>query len=220
MIRRLPPWATFRSATIAAILVGLGVAVEGPLVADQPAPQVGALTPILFDGFGLEEFEGAGSVASALRRSDVRPPTDALPIHLRVRGPSSVETVQAPMVAEIRSRIEGIDVAAGVQADRWARAEGPNRILGSFAVAAHHPRGRESLEVKTSLGQGDRAPRLTIEVGPRLERRLRRGWLLFLDGKAEAHSLRADQRGTTALANPTFDGIGMIGVTGRAGIVR
>lgn len=219
MIHRRPPPGSFRPATIAAILAGLGVAVVGPLAADQPAPQVGALTPILFDGFGLEEFEGAGSVASALRRSDVRPPTDAA-IHLRVRGPSSVETVQAPMVAEIRSRIEGIDVAAGVQADRWARAEGPNRLLGSFAVAADHPRGRESLEVKTSLGQGDRAPRLTIEVGPRLERRLRRGWLLFLDGKAEAHSLRTDQRGTTALANPTFDGIGMIGVTGRAGIVR
>jgi hypothetical protein len=215
MFRTTPSCLAVTVALIAT--VGARAAASGP---EAGAPTPPALAPILFDGFGLEEFEGAGSIASALRRSDIRPPAESIPLDLRVRGPSSQETVQAPMVAEIRSRLEGIDVAAGVQADRWMLSEGPNKLLGSVGFAAKHDRGRESLELRTALGQGDRSPRLSGEVGPRIERRLRRGMLLFLDGKAEAQSLRADQRATGALPSPTFDGIGAIGLTGRAGLVR
>jgi len=211
--------APFCLAVTAGLIVTVGARATPPAPDGGPQPPP-ALAPILFDGFGLEEFEGAGSIASALRRSDVRPPAESIPLDLRVRGPSSQDTAQAPMVAEIRSRLEGIDVAAGVQADRWMLSEGPNKLLGSVGFAAKHDRGRESLELRTALGQGDRSPRLSVEVGPRIERRLRRGMLLFLDGKAEAQSLRADQRATGALPSPTFEGIGTIGLTGRAGLVR
>ncbi|MFM7520022.1 MAG: hypothetical protein ACKO9B_06085 [Planctomycetota bacterium] len=190
-------------------------AADAPGHPAQPAP-----TPILFEGFGLEEFEGAESIVCALRHSDVRPTVPSRSLDLRVRGPTGVESIAAPVVAEIRSRVQGIDVAAGVQADRWMVAEGPNRVLGTVGIAASHERGRQSLELKTAVGQGDRAPRLTVEVGPRIERRLRRGVLLFLDGKAVAQSLREDQRSGGGLASPTFERMGLIGLTGRAGLQR
>jgi len=220
MSRCVPFFLAVTVATVATVARAAGPAAPSATPAPPPAANPNAHTPILFDGFGLEEFEGAGSIASALRRSDVRPAADSVPLDLRVRGPSSQETLQAPMVAEIRSQLEGINVSAGVQADRWVLAEGPTRLLGSVGFAASHDRGRESLELRTALGQGDRSPRLSVEVGPRIERRLRRGMLVFLDGKAEAQSLRADQRAAGALPTPAFDGVGVIGLTGRAGLMR
>lgn len=220
MPRCFPVCLAVTVALVARLGVCAGVAAQS-VEPPQPATATPALrSPILFEGFGLEEFEGAGSIASALRRSDVRPPAESIPLDLRVRGPSSQETLQAPMVAEIRSQLEGINVSAGVQADRWVLAEGPTKLLGSVGFAANHDRGRESLELRTAVGQGDRSPRLSVEVGPRIERRLRRGMLFFLDGKAEAQSQRADQRPTGTLPSPTFDGVGAIGLTGRAGLMR
>jgi hypothetical protein len=220
MSRHFPICLAVTVALVARVGVCAGSAAPATELpqACESSPEV--RSPILFEGFGLEEFEGAGSIASALRQSDVRPPAESIPLDLRVRGPSSQETLQAPMVAEIRSKLVGFHVSAGVQADRWVLAEGPTRLLGSVGFAANHDRGRESVELRTAVGQGDRSPRLSVEVGPRIERRLRRGMLFFLDGKAEAQSLRADQQPTGTLPSPTFDGVGTIGLTGRAGLLR
>ena len=41
--------------------------------------------PVAFDGFGLEDFQGAGSMASALRASDLAAPGPATPLRLLVK---------------------------------------------------------------------------------------------------------------------------------------
>jgi hypothetical protein len=60
---------------------------------------------------------------------------------------------------------------------------------------------------------------LGIEVGPRIERRLGRGMLFFIDGKAEARALRSPETGWWALPG-TSTADGMVGVTARTGLVR
>ena len=60
---------------------------------------------------------------------------------------------------------------------------------------------------------------LGIEVGPRIERRFRRGLTLFIDGKAEARALRSQETGWWSLPGTTTAD-GMVGVTARTGIVR
>ena len=57
-----------------------------------------------------------------------------------------------------------------------------------------------------------------IEVGPRIERRLRRGAVLFLDGKAEATALRSAETGEWSLPGSSVDG--MVGVAARTGLKR
>ncbi|NDC64646.1 MAG: hypothetical protein EBZ59_11825 [Planctomycetia bacterium] len=89
-----------------------------------------------------------------------------------------------------------------------------------------HDAGRDALEVRTaigqarSVGQNQQAPSITLEVGPRVERRLPGGIVLFLDGKAEASSLRGPGATGWSLPGVPSDIGGMVGITARTGLLR
>ena len=172
-----------------------------------------------FEGIGLADFQGAGSVASALQASDLGAPASGTPLRLLVKGPSAPDQAANPVQAEVKGRIEGIDLSAGLLADRMVIEAGPQKFVGGMAMAHDHTGGRESLELRTSIAQSPTAAKIALELGPRIERRLPGGLTLFVDGKAEAQS--APQGSTwQPLAGPAFDGIGLIGLTGRTGLMR
>jgi len=79
------------------------------------------------------------------------------------------------------------------------------------------------LELKTSLGRSQQAGILGVELGPRIERRLRGGTVFFLDGKAQAEARRSAETGTwmmPRLAEQGQGGGGMVGVAASTGLVR
>jgi len=166
----------------------------------------------------LHDFEGVSSLAAALRKSDLEVQEEVAALGVVVKGPTTADQAR-PLMAEVRHRIEGLDVMAGLQADRTAISDGPAKWVGGVGMAAEHGRGRESLEVRTLVGQNDQWGRIGLEVGPRIERRLPGGITLFFDGKAEAASTPWQTYGGQSLPGQT-DGLGLIGVTGRTGLVR
>lgn len=181
--------------------------------------------PVVFEGFGLEGFSGAESVAAALREADAGSPQEEWrngipPLDLRVRGPSGKgEAAAVPLAAEVRSRIDAFDVAAGLQADSLALQEGRADWTGRIGMKAEHDAGSEGIELRTLIGRRSESGLLGIEVGPRIERRLRRGILFFIDGKAEARAMRSPETGWWALPG-TSTADGMVGVAARTGLVR
>lgn len=186
-----------------------------------------AAAGLVFDGLGLEDFEGAGSIASALGdiEADSRPEELPLgvPVDMLVRGPSGRGNGNDSLAAELKSRIENLDLTAGMQADPTVIEDGPAKWVGGLGVSSDHELGRETLELKTSLGRGQQAGILGVEVGPRIERRLRGGTLIFLDGKAQAQAHRSADTGTwwlPRLAEQGTGGAGMVGVAASTGVVR
>lgn len=193
-------------------------------VAAEPAPVV----PPEFTGLGLAGFEGEGSVAAALRQAgDGRTAETERPqllpgLELRglsVHGPSQRD-LQSPIAAELRSRIDRFDVAAGVRADQDRVTEGPSQWVGRIGLGSDRPEGSERIELRTTLGRRSAGGMLGIEVGPRLERRLRRGATFFIDGKAEAQAARSVDGGWWSLPGSATDGSSMVGVGARTGLVR
>jgi hypothetical protein len=90
-------------------------------------------------------------------------------------------------------------------------------------VSSDHEQGREVLELKTSLGRNQQVGMLGVEVGPRIERRLRGGTVFFLDGKAQAHARRSAETGSwmmPGLAERGQDGGSGVGVAASTGLVR
>lgn len=181
-----------------------------------------------FTGLGLAGFEGEGSIAAALRRAgDGRSEPDArqeiLPgMELRgltVQGPNQRD-LQSPIAAEVRSRIDRFDVAAGVRADQDRVTEGPSHWVGRIGLSNDRPEGGEQLELRTTLGRRSEGGMLGIEVGPRLERRLRRGATFFIDGKAEAQAARSVDGGWWSMPGTATDGSSMVGIGARTGLVR
>jgi hypothetical protein len=175
---------------------------------------------VVFEGFGLEGFTGSRSVAAALRRSGATRHDDEVKVAVNVRGPSARGTVTGPMAAEVCSRIQRIDLAAGMRANPARINEGPASWEGRIGVANEREDGREALELRTTLGHWQRDGSLGIELGPRIERQLRKGTTFFVDGKAEARALRAQDSGWWALPGTSADTSGMLGFTARTGIVR
>jgi hypothetical protein len=57
-----------------------------------------------------------------------------------------------------------------------------------------------------------------VEVGPRIERRLRRGAVLFLDGTAEARTQRSLETGSWLVPGSAAEGT--VGVAARTGLTR
>jgi len=172
----------------------------------------------------LHDFDGAASLAAALRPSDLEVAEEAAGLGLLVKGPTAPDQPQQPLCAEIRRRIEGIDLTAGMQADRKVVEQGPAQWVGGIGFTSEHDAGREALEVRTSLGQNDHWGIVGLEIGPRFERRLPGGIVVFLDGKAEARSTRLaappPATGTQTLPGQATDGFGLIGLTGRTGLMR
>jgi len=179
------------------------------------------------DELQLHDFDGVSSLAAALRASDLEVEDEAAALGVIVKGPTAPDQVRQPLTAEVRHRInlidgliEGVEVMAGMQADRTMISDGPAKLVGGVGMAAEHPRGREAIEVRTLVGQNEQWGRIGLEVGPRIERRLPGGITLFLDGKAEATSTPWQPIGGQSLPGLATDGLGLIGVTGRTGLLR
>lgn len=174
--------------------------------------------PVAFEGLGLGDFTGAESVAAALRFIDATAAQEkARTLRVAVQGPGARDQQPAPLAAEVRSRLEGIDVAAGMVADPDVVQEGPTRWTGRVAVSTDRPAGRESLELRTVLGRNGEAGLLGLELGPRFERRLEDGITVFVDGKAEAQAMRSAETGWWTLPGPGGAG-GAVGVAARTGL--
>jgi len=179
--------------------------------------------PVIFEGFGLEAFAGAGSVAAALHRTgaQAKATTNEMPkLDLKVHGPTGRDAVNAPLAAEVHSRIERFDIAAGMGADPTVIQEGPATWTGRIGMKNERDEGSEAIELRTTLGRWHTNGTLGLEVGPRIERRLGRA-TFFIDGKAEARAVRAEDTGWWARPGTSAaDGAGMVGVTARTGLVR
>jgi len=179
------------------------------------------------DELQLHDFDGVSSLAAALRASDLEVEDEAAALGVIVKGPTAPDQVRQPLTAEVRHRInlidgliEGVEVMAGMQADRTMISDGPAKLVGGVGMAAEHAGGREAIEVRTLVGQNEQWGRIGLEVGPRIERRLPGGITLFLDGKAEATSTPWQPIGGQSLPGQATDGLGLIGVTGRTGLLR
>ena len=213
--------AILRTALVACLwaIVVTATAADGPPHAPLPES---------FTGLGLAGFEGEGSIAAALRRAgDGRASPDEsqqiLPgLELRglsVQGPNQRD-LQSPIAAEVRSRIDRFDVAAGVRTEQDRVTAGPSQWVGRIGLSNDRPDGSERLELRTTLGRRSEGSMLGIEVGPRLERRLRRGATFFIDGKAEAQAARSVDGGWWSMPGTATDGSSMVGVGDRTGLVR
>ena len=167
------------------------------------------------------------SIAEALRRVDAERTQEEVGL-LRLPGITVRElAVQAPggaagpgpLSAELRTRIQNFDVAAGVRAEQRDTVLEPAEWSGRFGVANEHAAGREAFELRTTLGSRETGGVLGVEVGPRFERRLRRGATFFIDGRAAAAAPRPEQ-GWWSLPGAAGDGSTTVGVTARTGIAR
>lgn len=210
---------------IACIAAAIGAGACAVAAADAPRE---TSPPETFSGLGLDGFQGEGSIAAALRsvgagRDEPDEPQHILPgMELRglaVQGPNPRD-LQSPIAAEVRSRIDRFDVAAGVRADQGRVTEGPSHWVGRIGLSNDRPEGGERLELRTTLGRRSEGGVLGIEVGPRLERRLRRGATFFIDGKAEAQAARSVDGSWWSMPGTATDGSSMVGVGARTGLVR
>jgi hypothetical protein len=185
-------------------------------VAEQPAPI--EMPPVVFEGFGLGDFKGPGSIAGAMRRAVPSTDAAALPLDIVVRGPGGSGGSLEPLATELRSRISVLDVSAGVVATPDVVHEGLTRWIGGVKLASDHAAGREVIELRTTLTQAETTGVFGVELGPRIERRLRRGAVVFFDGKAEARAFKSAETGTWTL--PGDSSAAMVGVTARTGLKR
>jgi hypothetical protein len=135
-----------------------------------------AAAPVEFDGFGLGNFEGTGSIAEELERIEAareRENFGSMPeLAVAMQGAVGRDAPPAPMTAELRSRIARFDVSAGMLADSNMVAEGPARWMGRVGVSNDRGDGRESLELRTMVGNNAEWGLVGVELGPRIERRV------------------------------------------------
>lgn len=181
-----------------------------------PAP------PAVFEGLGLGDMSAAGSVARALRAElPDESRQERIPLDVVVRGPGGGSLPTAPLAAEVRGRIESIDMAAGLQGQAEQLAAREPCWTGRIAVGEANARGAAAVELRTRLESRDGRGRLGVEIGPRLERRLPRGARLFLDGTATAEAIRdADAGGWHLPGTSMADTEAAIGLSARTGIAR
>lgn len=195
-----------------AVLLAAAVAVGG-----------GAVPAVEFDGFGLGDLAAGGSIAADLDRLEAQAERERLAglpaVSVATPGAANAGAAPVPLTAELRSRIDRFDVAAGLVADTQMVEEGPARWMGRVGVSSDRGDARESLEVKTTVGNNAEWGLVGVEVGPRLERRLRKGVTVFLDGKAEARAMRSPETGMWTLPGAAADGA-TIGVAASTGLAR
>lgn len=180
--------------------------------------------PVVFEGLGLGGFEGTESVSAALGRVPAgrRDAADS-PIEFRgiaVQGPNGRDAAPIPLTAEVRSRVDRFDLAAGLLADPAAIEAGPSLWTGRLGLANDGRAGRESLELRTTLAPGPERSLIGVAVGPRVERRLGGGMTFFLDGHAEAQAARPAEAGWWTLPGTSLDDLTTLGVAARTGLVR
>jgi hypothetical protein len=215
-----PPHPARRPLRISSMVLGLALAAAptaAPIWAIEPPP-------VVFEGLGLAGFQGVGSVAAALRRVGTEPIDPMrLPVEFKgisIKGPSGRDAAPGPMAAELRSRIDRFDVAAGMLADPAEITTGPSRWTGRIGLAQDSDTGRESLELRTMLAPGPESSLIGVAVGPRVERRFGKGMTFFIDGQAEAQAVRGADSGWWSLRGTSTADLTMLGVTARTGLVR
>ncbi|MFM9010281.1 MAG: hypothetical protein ACKON8_05255 [Planctomycetota bacterium] len=194
-----------------------------PLLIAAAAVAGGAAPAVEFDGFGLGDLAGGGTIAADLDRIAALAESERLAgvpaLAVAMPGPVDPAAAPVPLAAEVRSRSDRVDVAAGLVADTQVVQEGPARWMGRVGVSNDRGVGRESLELRTTVGNNAEWGLVGVEVGPRVERRLRKGVTGFLDGKADARAMRSPETGTWALPGTATDGAA-IGVAASAGLAR
>jgi hypothetical protein len=94
--------------------------------------------------FRIHDFDGVASLAASLRKSDFEVNDEAERLGLVVKGPTAPEQARQPVLAQIKSRVEGIDITAGMQADRSMIREGPAQWVGGLGMATFAPGGRSA----------------------------------------------------------------------------
>jgi hypothetical protein len=220
MSARLPaPRAATMRFPLAVIVVACATAAVLPRpIAAADAP------PVVFDGLGLEGFAGTGSIAAELARLDreaEREGVGQMPA-LAVAAPAVAnrDAPPVPLNAELRSRVASFDVAAGLVADSKVVRDGPARWTGRVGIASTHEAGLEAVELRTIVGNNDEWGLLGVELGPRLERRMRHGATFFIDGKAEAQAMRSTTGGWWTAPGTPGDRSSAVGVMARTGLVR
>ena len=100
-------WSMLTAPMVVACLTAMAVA-EPLAPVEMPA--------VVFEGFGLGDFKGPGSIAGAMRRAIPTTDTPALPLDIVVRGPSGAGGSSQRLATELRSRISALDISAGVVA--------------------------------------------------------------------------------------------------------
>ncbi|MCE9630329.1 MAG: hypothetical protein K8S94_06385 [Planctomycetia bacterium] len=183
-----------------------------------------ATPPVLFDGFGFGNFEESGSIAAELRRIEADAERERLvqmpEVAVAMQGPAGRNAPPVPLSAELRSHVARFDVAAGLVADSAMVADGPARWTGRIGLASDRDDGGESVELRTIIGNNAEWGLVGVELGPRVERRLRKGATFFIDGKAEARAMRSAETGWWSLPGTSTDGSSMVGVMARTGLVH
>jgi len=193
---------------------------------------VGVLRPSALQGALHGAVDGPSpevetSIAEALRQLEAERARDEAGLlrlpgitvrELAVQGPVG-SGAPGPLAAEVRTKAQAFDLAAGVRAEPGPRAVEPTEWSGRVGVANDHPRGREAFEMRTTIGGREPGRVFGVALGPRFERRLRRGATFFFDGRAAAETQRPEQ-GWRSLPAAAGDGSTTVGVTARAGIAR
>lgn len=212
------PPRTDRRRWVAAPVAVLAVALTATVSPAVEPP------PVVFEGLGLDGFEGAGSVAAALRQAGTESGESGQPpvaiTGISVKGPTGREPLPVPVTAELRSRVDRFDVAAGMLADPTAGATRSARWTGRIGVANDRDDGRESIELRTTLAPGPESSLIGVALGPRVERRFGKGTTFFIDGHAEAQAVRGADAAWWSLPGTSTAELTMLGVTARTGFVR
>lgn len=182
-----------------------------------------ASEPVAFEGFGLAGFEGSGSIAAELERIEAAAERERLgrmpELAVAVPRPAGRDAPPVPLTAELRHRIDRFDVAAGLLADSELVSQGPARWVGRVRLSNDRANGRESVELRTTIGNNAEWGLVGVELGPRVELRVGKGATFFIDGKAEAQAMRSADTGWWSFSGAANDG-SMVGVTARTGLTR
>lgn len=241
MRRRLQCLQNLRTRRPLAVAVAVACCLSAAASGESPPlgrvaatnAEVGPQASLPVDGFGLDEFVGAASIAAELRRmreASIR--EEAWALDMAVSGPGGAArglgagpagdntAAPSPLKAMLAGTVSGIDVSAGIDADPETIRSGPARWIGGVKVATEGRLGRAELAVRTSVRYAEQSRRIGLELGPRFERAFPGGLTFFMDGKAEAESAGSASQRIWTPTMSSFDGLGSLGLVGRTGIVR
>jgi hypothetical protein len=203
-----------RAAVVAVLLAVTSVSAAEEGLSPTPPP-------VVFEGFGLGDLSSPASVSRSLDAGTATHGTRPFDVIVRGPGAAGSESAPGPLATEVRGRIERWHVAAGFEGDARALVDRTPRWTGAIGLEGSGPAGGRSLEVRTLVESRDGRGRVGVEVGPRLERRLRRGARIFLDGAATAEAVHdVDAGGWRLPGTSTADGTATAGINARTGIIR